>query len=109
MIFNAILLSILSTSAFWIIYVKMPAAIRRFLVKHTLFTDVVATICTYVLFGGGATVLLASAMTCIQTSLLLAIAKDPEMSAVCSAFGQRLTGFQSKAVGMLKAMMVPAK
>jgi len=108
MIFNAILLSILSTGAFWIIYAKCPPSIKKFIIKHTLFSDVVATVCTYILFGGGATVLLASAMTCIETSLLLAIGKDPELSAALSAMGRKITEFQSKASKYLKAVMIPA-
>lgn len=74
---DAFALALLTTTGFMFIYKKFPTRLRKFLEKHSLLTDLVAAILTYMLLGGTLTALTASAMVGILTSCLLYIAANP--------------------------------
>jgi len=78
LITNGLTLAILTTTAFFIVYKKLPRKIRRWVQAHTLLTDVVALLLTYMLFGGTLTALFAAAMTGLFVSGLLYISNHPE-------------------------------
>ena len=78
MIGNALALAILTTSGFLVIYLKLPERIKLFLEKHSLFTDALALITTYVLLGGTLTALIAAALCGLFVSGLLYIARNKE-------------------------------
>ena len=56
----------------------MPPKIKKFLEKHTLLTDALALITTYVLLGGTLTALIAAALCGLFVSGLLHIARNKE-------------------------------
>jgi hypothetical protein len=78
MILDALVLATLSTIGFYMIYTKLPRSVRRFLERHSLLSDLVALILTYILFGGTLTALIAGAMVGIFTSCLLFVAQHPD-------------------------------
>jgi hypothetical protein len=66
----------------------------------------IACIGTYILFGGGPTVLLAAAISSIETSILLAIANDPELSVAVSAVMARAILLKKQLINMTKSVLV---
>lgn len=78
MLYDALVLSILSTIGFVMTYKKLPRKMRRFLAKHGVFTDVLTFVITYFTLGGSLTALTAGAMVAIWTSMLVTIAEHPE-------------------------------
>lgn len=79
MILSGFLLGTLSTIGAYFIYIKLPKRIKQWILHHQLFSDLTAMVFTYLIFGGGPTVLFAAAFACIETSVILAISKDPEL------------------------------
>ena len=78
MLTSALSLAIATTAAATIVFNKLPRKIRRFLVKHSLFTDFLALISTYLLLGSTLTALMAAALVGLLTSALLHIANNPD-------------------------------
>ena len=78
MIVNGLVLAILSTTAWCVIFQKLPRRIRKLIQKHTLLADVVALLLTYMVFGGTLTALVAAAMVGLFISMLLHIVNHPE-------------------------------
>jgi hypothetical protein len=78
MLVTAFTLAVLTTSGFFVIYRKLPRKVRRFLEKHSLGTDAVALLLTYMLLGGTLTALIAGALVGLMTSALLFISQHPE-------------------------------
>lgn len=98
LITSAFFLSIVTSVAFYILYTKMPYRFRKLLLDHPLATEVGATVATYWLhasFGGGLTALFAAAMVTLQTSILLAIAKDPELSVALVQLMKRIQSLKT--------------
>jgi len=58
--------------------VKLPRRIRRFLLRHAVFTDFLTFILTYITLGGTLTALTAGALVGIVTSALMYIADNPD-------------------------------
>lgn len=78
MLLDAMILATLSVIGFAMVYKKLPRKLRKFLEKHALFTDTMALLLTYSLFGGTLTALIAGALVGIMTSMLLHIANNPD-------------------------------
>ena len=78
MLINGLTLAVLTTTGFVIVYKKLPRKIRKLIEKHSLITDAVALLLTYILFGGTLTALVAAAMVGVFVSILLHIANNPD-------------------------------
>lgn len=78
MLSNAFALAVLTTSAFIIVYQKLPRKIRRMIEKYSLVSDLLALIGVYLLLGGTLTALVAGAMVGLFVSVLLHIANNPD-------------------------------
>ena len=79
------------------------------LLDHPLATEIGATIATYWLhtsFGGGLTALFAAAMVTLQTSILLSIAKDPELSTALIQLMKRVQALKGGAVNSIRKLLV---
>ena len=61
-----------------LIWKKLPTALKKWLARQTLLTDVVMFIVAYVVLGGTTTALLASAMLGVMVSGVLFIANNPD-------------------------------
>lgn|SRR5574343_1510140 len=99
---NAFLLGTLSVAVFTLLYSELPRRIRNILKKHYLATGLIVKLLTYLLMGGGFTVLLAAAIACIETSILLSIMKDEELSRLCSKLVDKLVSLKDKTVELIK-------
>ena len=99
MISTGLALAALSSAAFYVIYRKLPRRVRKFMCKHVLFTDAVACLLTYMLFGGTLVALFAAAWMGLITSLMLALVSNPQTNAILERFvvkvGQMKDGFIS--------------
>jgi hypothetical protein len=87
----------------------MPHRFKAFLQKHSVATDVGAALATYWLhasFGGGLTALMAAAFVSLQTSMMLAIARDPELSEACTALMKKAVGIRGAALKGMRALLV---
>lgn len=73
MLSSGLALAVLTSTGFYLIYTKLPGWAKKWMIKHSLLTDVVACVLTYVLFGGTVTALFAAAFVGIIISLMLAI------------------------------------
>ena len=71
-------LALLTTIGFLAIYLKLPRNVRKFILKHSLFTDITTLLGVYILLGGTLTALLAAAMCGLSISLLLYMTKNRE-------------------------------
>ena len=78
MIGTALTLSIVTTTGFLIIYLKLPRSVRNFIQKHTLITDGVTLVATYALLGGTLTAMMAGAISGLFVSILLYYAANKE-------------------------------
>ena len=77
MITTGLLLSGLTIGGFYFIFTKCPKKLQKFLVNRPLFTDAVAAIFTYVLFGTSTVIgLLAAGWSAVIVSLMLAARKN---------------------------------
>jgi len=78
MLSNALALSLLSTGGVYLIYKKLPAKVRNFLEKHSLFTDAISFILTYMILGGTLTALIAAAMMGVMVSAMLHVVTNKD-------------------------------
>ena len=77
MLINSILLAVTTAIGFFIIFTKFPKWLKKFILKHSLLTDFIACMLTYVLLGGTLIALFAAAWMGILVSIILAIANNP--------------------------------
>lgn len=77
MIFTAFTFAVLASTGFFLLFQKLPANIRKYIVKYSLITDFVAMVGTYYLFGGTVTALMAGAMVDIIISAILHVLNHP--------------------------------
>jgi hypothetical protein len=91
-------LAVLTCAGFWLIYVKLPQRIKNFMVKHSLFTDMVACFLTYALFGGTLTALFAAAFTGIFISILLALLNNEITAEALKMYAEKLKTLKAKFV-----------
>ncbi len=101
---NAFLLGSLSVAAFTLVYLELPRRIRTILKKHYFATGIIVKILTYILMGGGFTVLLAAAIACIETSIVLSVMKDEELSNLCARIIKKLTVLKDQTIASIKDM-----
>ena len=71
-------LSIATTAGAYVLFKKMPKRLQDMMKKYDVFTDVTASLFTYVFLGGTLTALMAAPLVGLQVSGLLYIAKHPE-------------------------------
>jgi Ca2+/Na+ antiporter len=90
MIVSGLTLAILTGTAFYFIFRKLPRSIRRFLQKHILFTDAVACLLTYMLLGGTLVALFASAWLCVITTVLLHLSNNPATAVLMERFAYKV-------------------
>jgi O-antigen/teichoic acid export membrane protein len=76
MLGTATSLAVITTGGAYLIYDKLPAKIKKFIVKHSLLSDVLAFIAVYMILGGTLTALIAAAMMGVMVSLMLHIANN---------------------------------
>lgn len=81
MLTTGLTLAVLTAVGFYAVYRKLPARMRKFMVKHALITDAVACTLTYMLFGGTIIGLFAAAFCGIIVSLTLAMVNNPKINA----------------------------
>ena len=96
MIFTGFTLACLTGTAFWLLYKKLPARIKRFMQKHVLVTDAIACFLTYSLFGGTLTALFASAWLGIIVTVLLSLTKNPATNALLEEFSEKVGRMKDK-------------
>lgn len=101
MFLDGFALGSLTVGAFWLVYQKLPARVKRFLEKHALLTDALALYATYILLGGGITALFAAAWAGILTSVLLYVANHPDDF----QWLQDFVAFSKEKAGELKAYL----
>lgn len=109
MIVTAFFLATATVAGFTILYTKMPNGVKKYLKDHSLMTDIIACVATYWLhafFGGGATVLFAAGIASLETSVLLSIAKDPEMSAATSLLVKKMNEFRTRVMDSVRKALV---
>ena len=78
MLSDALVLALLSTIGFIMLYKKLPRKVRKFLEKHALFTDFLTFILTYITLGSTLTALTAGAMVAIMTSCIIHVLANPD-------------------------------
>jgi hypothetical protein len=77
MLTDALILAVLSSMGFVMTFQKLPRKMRRFLIKHAVFTDFLTFILTYWTLGSSLTALTAGAMVAIMTSAMCYIIENP--------------------------------
>ena len=75
MIFNAIVLSIVTFVGLMLLFTKLPRSIRAMLIRLDFFTDIGAAFLTYLLLGGSATGMIGAGLVGIAVSICLACVK----------------------------------
>ena len=96
MLSSALTLAILTTAGFYVAYSKLPRRVRRWIENHSLLTDTLCLLLTYMLLGGTLTALVAAAMVGLMTSALLYIANHPSDFIFLSDFGTMVSDFLRK-------------
>lgn len=78
MLTTGLILSGLTVGGFYLIFSKCPKRLQKFLIDRPLFTDCVAAIFTYILFGTSTVIgLLAAGWSAVIVSLMFAARKNP--------------------------------
>lgn len=78
MIFNAIVLAIVTFVGMMLIYMKLPNFIKKIMLKGDILTDIGCAALTYTFLGGTATAIIAAGLVGIMTSMSLAYVKSPQ-------------------------------
>lgn len=105
MLVNGFILATLTVSGFYLIYRKLPMRLRRFMEKHSLMTDIVACVLTYILFGGTLVALFASAWVGIMISILLALVQNQTTAAAMETITLKLILLKDKFLKALEAFV----
>ena len=105
MLTTGLALAVLTSTGFYMIYNKLPGWARRWMVKHSLLTDVTACVLTYILMGGTLTALFAAAFVGIIISIMLAILNNEVTAAAADRLVERIKDLQQKLVDSLVAMI----
>ena len=98
MLTSGLSLAVLTCSGFYLIYTKLPARIKQWMVKHSLITDITACVLTYTLFGGTITALFAAAFTGIIISILLALLNNEVTAEALEMYSKKLQNIKTKFV-----------
>ncbi|RLE38057.1 hypothetical protein DRJ17_05030 [Candidatus Woesearchaeota archaeon] len=75
MIVTALTLGALTFGAFFFLIMKIRPLLRRLMLGHPLFTDLITTIATYIFLGGAVTSMIAAGFVCVTVSILLYVLK----------------------------------
>ena len=78
MISQAIALSVLTFTGFFIIFTKLPEKVKEYILKYSLVTDIVTLSAAYTLLGGTLMALFSSAIVGLMVSGALHIANHKE-------------------------------
>ena len=78
MIFNAIVLAVVTFVGMMLIYIKLPNFIKRVLLKGDILTDIGCCALVYTFLGGTATAIIAAGLVGIMVSMALAYIKSPQ-------------------------------
>lgn len=78
MIFNAIVLAIVTFVGMVLIYVKLPRFVKKIMLKGDILTDIGCAALTYTFLGGTATAIIAAGLVGIMVSMSLAYVKSPQ-------------------------------
>lgn len=78
MIFNAIVLAIVTYIGMVLIFIKLPNFMRKLMLKGDLITDIGCCALTYTFLGGTATAIIAAGLVGIMVSMSLAYVKSPQ-------------------------------
>lgn len=98
MVGDGFLLAGLSVGGFYLIYRKLPQAVRVWMNKHSLATDLTACVLTYMLFGGTLVALFAAAWAGILVSIMLAIVNNKTAMKLLAQIGAKLEVVKDNAV-----------
>ena len=109
MLVNGFALAIATVVGFYLIYMKLPGRVRKWLQKHALLTDCVACVLTYMLFGGTLVALFAAAFVGIITSLLLALLNNEVTAEAMTLLAGRIKDLQKKFVEYIAAQIQKSK
>ena len=90
MVTTGFTLAALTGAGFYMVFNKLPRKVRKFMQKHVLFTDTIACLFTYVLFGGTLLGLFASAWMGIIVSSILALTANPVTNDILERFGNKI-------------------
>lgn len=109
MITTAFILGSVTMLGFWMLFIKLPKPIKDWMLKHTLATDIIACVGTYwfhAMFGSGPTVLFAAGFAALYSSIMLAIAKDKELSETIWAIGSKISSFKPMLINLLRSALI---
>ena len=95
MIVTGLTLATLTVVGFYLIYQKLPRWLRNWVQRHSLMTDLIACILTYVLLGGTITALFASAWMGIMISILLAVINNPNGKVLLDYISVKLSNLKT--------------
>lgn len=74
---------------------KLPRWLRNWVQRHSLITDLIACILTYILLGGTITALFASAWMGIMISILLAVINNPNGKVLLDYISVKLSNLKT--------------
>lgn len=103
MITAGLALASITCFGFWLVYQKLPGRIKKFMAHHSLLTDIVACVLTYILFGGTLVALFASAFMGIIVSIMLAIANNEIASALMDVLVDKVVEAKNALIDYVKA------
>jgi len=78
MIFNAIVLAVVTFIGMMLIYIKLPNFVKKIMLKGDILTDLGCAALTYTFLGGTATAIIAAGLVGIMVSMSLAYVKSPQ-------------------------------
>ena len=90
MIIEGLVLASITGAGFYFVWHKLPQVIRKFFLRHPLFTDTIACVLTYTLLGGTLTALVAAAWLGCIVSAMLYLVNNPTTSAAMDQLAVKL-------------------
>lgn len=78
MITDAIVLSVATTGAGYMLWRKTGPKVKKFIIEHPMLSEVSATVLTYFVHGGGVTAIMSAGFVCLMFSGMIYIASNPE-------------------------------
>jgi len=107
MIVDGLVLAVITGTAFYFLYAKLPGRVRRYLQRHILLTDTIACLLTYALFGGTLVALFAAAWLSVLVSVLLVVIRNPAAARALRAFSEQITEYKKQATEWLAEKFPP--
>ena len=75
MIFNAIVLSVVTFIGMALLFYKLPVSVRKTILKFDLFADIACAVVVYLFLGGTATAIIAAGLVGIYVSVALSMSR----------------------------------